>query len=162
MKWLIISLWCYLGNNLVFCAGLRSNKLLFAKWLRGMFRLHLGCANTQWTSGFVSQGPCPDEWRTTTKLEMTWPPLLGIEPESLDLKPEHLPLLTPLCCRCVSWYPCKRKNWGHKQQVYIKRAEYCAMVVLQISCFISYWLCKFQFFMRLVLAELCGRVVNCC
>ena len=38
----------------------RRNWLLFAKRQRGIFRLHVGCANTQWTSGIFSpvpQGP---------------------------------------------------------------------------------------------------------
>ena len=39
----------------------RQNRLLFAKRQRGgAFRLHAGCANTQWTSGIsshVPQGP---------------------------------------------------------------------------------------------------------
>ena len=38
----------------------RRNRLLFAKRQRGVFRLHVGCANTQWFSGIFSpvpQGP---------------------------------------------------------------------------------------------------------
>ena len=48
--------------------------LLFAKRHRGIFKLHVGCANTQWTSGIFSpvpQGPGKDEWHTTTKSKMT-------------------------------------------------------------------------------------------
>ena len=38
----------------------RRNRLLLTKRQRGIFRLHVGCANTQWTSGILSpvpQGP---------------------------------------------------------------------------------------------------------
>ena len=33
------------------------NRLLFAKRQRGIIRLHVGCANTQWTSGIFSPVP---------------------------------------------------------------------------------------------------------
>mgnify|MGYP001796164741 CR=1 FL=1 len=54
----------------------RQNRLLFAKRQRqrGIFRLHVGCANTHWTSGSFSpdaQGLGLEEWHTTTKSEMT-------------------------------------------------------------------------------------------
>ena len=43
------------------------NWLLFAKRQRGTFRLHVGCANTQWTSGIFSpEEPGLDEWHATT------------------------------------------------------------------------------------------------
>ena len=35
----------------------RQNQLLFAKRQRGIFKLHVGCANTQWTSGIFSLDP---------------------------------------------------------------------------------------------------------
>ena len=52
----------------------RQNRLLFAKRQRGIFRLRVGCANTQSTYGIFSpvpQGPGQNECHTTTKSEMT-------------------------------------------------------------------------------------------
>ena len=51
-----------------------QNRLLFAKRQRGIFRLHVGCANTQCTSGIFSpvwQWPGQDKWYAATKSEMT-------------------------------------------------------------------------------------------
>ena len=66
------------------------NRLLFAKRQRGIFRLQVGCANTQWTSGVFS--PVPPQ------PNQKWPPAMGIEPWSLDHEPQLLtiePFLTP-------------------------------------------------------------------
>ena len=75
----------------------RRNQLLFADRQRGIFRLHVGCANTQWTSAIFSpfpQGPGQDEWYATTKSEMT----AGNAPGSLDHESQPFtirPFLTP-------------------------------------------------------------------
>ena len=53
-----------------------------------IFRLHVGCSNTQWYSGIsspASQGPGYDEWHTTTKSEITvGAKKLGISPWPLN------------------------------------------------------------------------------
>ena len=52
----------------------RRIRLLFAKRQSGIFRLRVGCANTQLTSGIsspVPQGSGKDKWYTTTNPEMT-------------------------------------------------------------------------------------------
>ena len=51
----------------------RRNRLLFARRQSGIFKLHVGCVNTQRTDIFrpVPQGPGQDEWHTTTRSEKT-------------------------------------------------------------------------------------------
>ena len=65
----------------------------------GIFRLRVGCANTQWTSCILDLF-CIDLARMndTPQPNQKWLPVQGIEPRSLDHKPQPLPIgpfLTP-------------------------------------------------------------------
>ena len=76
------------------------NRLLFAKRQRGMFRLHVGCENTQWTSAILS--PVHKDLARLNgppQPNQKWSPALGIEPRCLDHKPQPLTIesfLTPV------------------------------------------------------------------
>ena len=62
------------SNHTALYTRASRKRLLFANRQRGIIRLPVGCADTQWTSGIISpvlQGPGKDEWHTTTKSDTT-------------------------------------------------------------------------------------------
>ena len=75
----------------------RQNRLLFANRQRGIFRLRLGCANTQWPPVFLVPF-CKNLARMngTPKPNQKGLLALGIEPGSLDHEPQPL-IIGPLC-----------------------------------------------------------------